>query len=122
MPEEPVTLISLGGGALVEHFDIELERVLKNIEDVNTNPTGARTITLKVTFKPNEERQVADVKIDASSKLASIKPTKTVIYMGRRGGKTMAVESNPTQTGLFDEKRSGPVAANVAPMTPKGAQ
>lgn len=120
MPEEPVTLISLGGGALVEHFDIELERVLKNIEDVNTDPKAARVINLKVTFRPNEERQVADVHINASSKLASIKQTRTVIYMGRRHGKTMAVESNPQQSGLFDEKK--PVPANVTAMPPKGAQ
>jgi hypothetical protein len=116
MPEEPVTLVSLGGGACVEHFDIELERVLKNIEDVNTDPKATRVITLKVTFKPNEERQVADVHINASSKLASIKPTSTVVYMGRKGGKTMAVESNPRQSGLFDAPKPQPAPANVTPM------
>ncbi len=122
MPEEPVTLVSLGGGALVEHFDIELERVLKNIEDVNTDPEAARTITLKVTFKPNEERSIADIHISAASKLASIKPTRTVVYMGKKLGKTVAVESNPQQSGLFDDKKPGPVPANVTTMPPKGAQ
>lgn len=118
--EEPVTLISLGGGALVELFDIELERVLKNIEDPNTDPKGTRTITMKVTFRPNEERSISDVHIAAASKLASIKPTSTIVYMGRKGGKTMAVESNPQQTGLFDSPKPVPAPANVTPI--KGAQ
>lgn len=117
MPEEPVTLVSIGQGALVELFDIELERVLKNIADPNTDARSTRVITLKVTIKPDEERTMGSVGLSATSKVASSKPTATVVYMGRKQGQLVAVESNPSQSSLFDAPKPVPVPASVSPIS-----
>lgn len=117
MAEEPVTLVSIGQGALVQLFDIELERVLKNIADPNTDAKSTRVITLKVTIKPNEERSIGDVHLSATSKVASSKPTTTIVYMGRSKGQLMAVESNPAQSSLFDVPKPVPVPASVSPIS-----
>lgn len=119
MPEVPVTLVSIGEGAMVELFDIELEKVLRNIADVNTDPTQAREITLKVRIKPDEDRAVGGVKIVASSKLASNKGAATLIYMGKRGNQFVAVENNPKQSALFDQPKPTAVPANVSPIERK---
>ena len=59
--EETLTLENLGNGAAVELFDEALEKVLKNIMDPNTDPKAERSITMKVTFKPDENRDMAPV-------------------------------------------------------------
>lgn len=113
MPEEPVTLVSLKGGAAVELFDRALEDVLKNIADVNTDPKAVRKISLDFVFKPGEERDTGAVLIRANTKLAGIQPAGTIVYFGRLGGKLAAVENNPKQL-TFDQGKPGPVPIDAA--------
>jgi len=100
-----VTLDTIGGGALSELFEAELARILANIADPNTDTGAKRTITLTVSFKPNRDRDVADVQLKYSSKLAGIMTVDTQLFMGRHKGKLIAVESDPRQTDLFDPAR-----------------
>jgi hypothetical protein len=92
-----VSLISLSNGAGVEMFNRELEKVLENICDPNTKATAAREITLKVTFKPNEDREVGVVDISSSAKLAPVKSVGTMVYIGKKSGRFVATENNPRQ-------------------------
>jgi len=69
MPDQ-ISLINLGGGAAVEKFQIELNQVLANIMDVNTDE-GKREIVLKVEFKPSRDRDACDIRIHCKSKLAA---------------------------------------------------
>lgn len=121
-PQEPITLISLAGGAAVERFDIELEKVLKNIADVNTEAKVKREISLKVTFVPDEEREIGVVQVAVTSRLPGLKSVTTRVFFGRMGGKPVAVESNPKQIGLFGPPQSNvvPMGATVQPSAPKG--
>jgi hypothetical protein len=101
MEPQAVTLLSLAGGALVELFDAELQTVLRNIDDPNTDPAAARVITIKVQIKPDEDRQLGSVTCGVASKLSAVKNVRTVIYMtGKRAGKYVAVENNPVQLTL----------------------
>lgn len=100
-----VTLETIGGGALSELFAAELARVLANIADPNTDTGTKRTITLAVTFKPNRDRDVADVELKCGSKLAGIMTVSTQLFMGRQHGKLIAVENDPRQSNLFDQQR-----------------
>lgn len=113
-----VTLDTIGGGALRELFEAELNRVLANITDPNTDETTKRTIALTVTFKPNSDRDIADVDLACSSKLAGITKVRTRLYVGRQQGKLIAIESDPRQTTLFDPPRPAPIA--VGDFTAKG--
>ena len=105
-----VTLDTIGSGALVELFDAELARVLENIQDPNTDAKRKRIITVKVTFAPSENRDLADVNLTCGSKLAGIKTVGTRLYVGKSRGKLIAVENDPRQTTLFDQPPQRPTA------------
>lgn len=96
MSVQIVSLENLGRGACIEKFDDCLQEVLDNILDPNTG-TAARSVTLKVTFKPNEARTLCAVAIACDSKLASPKPFMTEMFVGSDGKKAIATEHNPNQ-------------------------
>lgn len=107
---QSVTLDNIGGGALAELFGAELARILQNIADPNTDARAGRAITITVKFKPTATRDSAEVDLVCSSKLAGITTVQTQLFMGRQGGKLVAVENDPRQSGLFDEAKPQLVA------------
>ena len=64
MHDERLTLATLCGGAVQEKIDRALEKVARNILDPNTDPTKKRTISLKITLKPDEDDN-EDVEVNA---------------------------------------------------------
>lgn len=110
---EGVTLDTIGSGALSELFEAELARILANIADPNTDTATKRVITIAVKFKPNRDRDVADVELSCSSKLAGIMTVQTQLFMGRHKGKLIAVENDPRQSSLFDQERPNLAVAGV---------
>lgn len=111
MTIQTVALETIAGGAIKELFEAELGRVLENIADINTDPAQKRTITISVEFKPGAKRDTADVKLKCGSKLAGIMTVNTQLFMGKQGGKLVAVENDPRQGALFDQDKPGPRAA-----------
>jgi hypothetical protein len=99
-----VTLTNLADGAALELFQSELDKALRNIADPNTDATASRKVTLEITFAPDENREMGEVRVKASSKLAGLKGAKTKVYFGRHQGQLVATEWNPKQAGLFDER------------------
>ncbi len=98
MPDQDeVTLSSLCDGAVEEMFQAELQKVMKNIADPNTAPAAVREIRLSIQIRPSKAREVADVIVSPSSKLAPTMSVDTVLYMGRHSGKLVAQEHNPKQ-------------------------
>lgn len=63
-------LDELMDGALTERFNMEMERVLKNVFDPNTNPKQKRQIQIVIDIAPNERRDAAEFKVDVKSKIA----------------------------------------------------
>lgn len=117
MEETSIDLRTLAGGAAMERFDYELNRVLENILDPNTSATLMRKITLSVSIKPNADRTFGPLTIEASAKLAPLEGYKTQIHFGRDGdGKPVAVENNPNQYRLFEEPAP---ESNVKPIRKK---
>ena len=111
---DQLSLINLGGGAAVEKFQIELNRVLENLMDPNTGD-GKREITLKVEFRPSRDRDACNLRVSCSSKLAAYEMFESKAYMGLgRSGKAEIYESNPAQLGLFEPPAE--TAANVLEM------
>ncbi len=111
---DQLSLINLGGGAAVEKFQIELNRVLENLMDPNTGD-GKREITLKVEFKPSRDRDACHLKISCTSKLAAYVAFESRAYLGvGRSGLAEIYESNPAQLGLFEPPAE--TAANVLEM------
>lgn len=102
MPDERVTLVSIGNGAALELFERELTNVLTNIADINTSPRQKREITIKMTFKPDENRERADVQVAVTSKTAGVRPVDREVFLGKQNGEPVAVQSNPRQGKIFD--------------------
>ena len=98
-----VSLETIGGGAAVEKFQMELDAVIKNIADPNTNPEAIREITLTVKIKPNQARELGTAIVTSKSKLAPTLDASTVIYFGRDKGRPVAYESNRKQTEMFND-------------------
>lgn len=94
-----LSLDTLAGGAAVEKFNAELERVLQNITDINTTE-GERSITLKAKIKPDADRSICRVQIQVTSTLAPEAPFGTQMFLGREGGRTVAFEHDPQQLKL----------------------
>ena len=62
-----VALDTLGSGAAVELFGVELAKALANIADVNTAAEAKREITLTVTIKPSKDRSFGTVAISGAN-------------------------------------------------------
>jgi hypothetical protein len=107
---QTVSLPTIGNGAAVELFEHELEKVLENIADVNTEPESTREITLKFKFKPSAERNFGAVAITVTSKMAGTRGHAAQLSFGKRGGKAIAVEHNIDQMQMRWDEDSKPVA------------
>jgi len=99
-----VTLSTLAKGAVPELCQEEFRRVLENIGDVNTDAEKKREIVIRVTVLPNADREAGHVDVAVSSRLASVKKASSVIYMGRHHNEAVALENDPKQRGLFEER------------------
>lgn len=97
--EGMVSLANLARGGAIERFDDEFKRVLDNIMDLNT-ADGPRSVTLKVTLSPNEERTSAGVSIHVDSSVRGPKAVPTMIFIGKDRGESVAYEHNPEQLKL----------------------
>lgn len=91
-------------GIASELFEAELKNVVANITDLNTNHKPARELTLKFSFKSDEDRKNCVMTVQAKTKLAPREETGDVIHLVRRGAETKAVCMSHRQVPLFEEK------------------
>jgi len=70
MISEARSIVEMSRGAILERLDYETARVMDNIMDPNTKPDAKRTITLKLEFKQDKNRQMIQVEATAKSSLA----------------------------------------------------
>lgn len=107
-----VDLATLAGGAAPELFQHELDKVLENIQDPNTEATAKRKVKLEVVIQPGEDRDHADVSLSVSAKLAPHKPATGPMYMGEKDGELVAVAYDPRQGDFFadeDQQKVTPI-------------
>ena len=78
-----VELAGLVGGALQEKFSKAFERVIENLQDVNTSFKNKRKITITLDFSQNESRDDVSVTVDVVEKLAPQAGMKTSFYIGK---------------------------------------
>ena len=97
---ENFSITTLKGGAVIEALDAEIDRVLDNIVDPNTDPDKARAITLTIRFKPNKERTACVISAQAKSTLAADSAIETAAMVGRDGKRGVARELSPIQPEL----------------------
>ena len=78
-----VELQELVGGALQEKFNKSFERVVENLQDVNTSFKNKRRITIQLDFTQNEARDDVHVDVAVVEKLAPQAPMKTSFAIGK---------------------------------------
>jgi len=67
---EQLTLESIGGGAINKLFQGELEKVIKNVADEETEVKKERKIVIEVGFEPIDTRDQVNITLGVKSKLA----------------------------------------------------
>ena len=103
---EPMNFDNLAGGALAERFEHVLKQVMQNMYDPNTKATTVRKISLTISFKADEERELVDISHDVSAKLAPLKSYPTKGYLGIKDGMPVMYESaDPKQMHMRDQLR-----------------
>jgi hypothetical protein len=88
-----INLTEFADGAVAERVNIELQKALENLADPNTDPKKVRSITVKISMKGDEKRDLANVTVTATTKLAPAKDIETKIVLDRDGkGKVVGQE------------------------------
>lgn len=88
-----MNIANIANGALVEQADIEIQRVIENIMDPNTNTEIKRKVTIVLEFKADDKREVSEVKFTTKSQLAPQKAITTRIAFDRnRNGNIITEE------------------------------
>ena len=98
---------ALANGAVQEKLDGELVKLFENIHDPNTKAEDKRTITIKLEFTPDENRQTVKVNSNIAVKLANVKDVGMTVLTGKNlsDGKIEAKElkSNVPGQTYFDD-------------------
>lgn len=78
-----VELQELVGGALQEKFSKSFEKVVENLQDLNTSFKVKRKITIILSFDQNEARDDVSVSVDVAEKLAPQQGMNTKFFIGK---------------------------------------
>ena len=111
---EHINLETLANGAFSAQINRAIEQVTKNIQDPNTDAEKVRTITAKISFKPNQERNFIATGVQTNVSLAPALGAVTAFAMGKdiQTGKVAAVEIGvgqiPGQMSIKDVQSSVP--------------
>lgn len=101
MEPETISIATICHGSVPEIFAREFAEVLKNIVDPNTAPDKVRTITLKFSIKPTEDRSGADLDFSCRSSLQPVKLVKSRMFLSRHSGLLQAYAHDHRQTAMF---------------------
>lgn len=95
-------LDGLAGGELQKQIEKELKKIFDNIHDEKTKPSESRTMTIKLTFQPDKERENIEVDSEISTKLAKINGAKARVVT-RRNPNTGQIEAREIQSGIIGQ-------------------
>lgn len=112
-PESQKSILQMARGAILERTDYEMYRILENILDANTSATAKRELTLKLTLKPDDDRQTITVSCTASSKLAPTNPVVTSLYVADEDNVVEMVPQIPGQFGINGGEQEEPSTLKV---------
>lgn len=116
-----IDLETFAGGALSERFNMAYQEVLENIMDPNTEFKIKRKVTLELSFKATEDRELSVIDISTKTKLAPNAPTSTKILIDRDGnGNVVASEYDKQYAGqqyMKVDEETGELLTNDSSQT-----
>lgn len=80
------SILEMSMGAILERVDYEMGKVIDNILDPNTKPTGKRKITVGLELIPSADRKTITVQTTAKSTLVPTDPITTSLYITNQPG------------------------------------
>ena len=80
------SILEMSMGAILERVDYEMGKVIDNILDPNTKPTGKRKITVGLELIPSADRRTITVQSTAKSTLVPTDPITTSLYITNQPG------------------------------------
>ena len=102
-----INLERFADGALAEKVNIELQKVMENIHDPNTDAVKQRKVVITLTLKPDENREIIATNVDTKCTLAPAKGVATTMLLGTDAlGKVVGRElasGAPGQTYFTDD-------------------
>lgn len=115
-----ISLDRLCGGALLERFTTDMAKIGRNIMDPNTDPEKNRTLTIKLSFKPDRGRRSITTSISTSLSLAPQVADETILLIGQdvRSGRIELTEYGDSSQSVSMAGESIPVKAEVIPTAP----
>lgn len=106
-----IDLNSFAEGAMAERFDLELQKILENIADPNTDAKKVRKLTLTISLKADDKRDVVLTNVVAKSSLAPAKEIEAKLLMDLDGrGKVTGAELKSGVRGQTYITEEGDVA------------
>jgi len=100
MDYEEVRIETINNGAAKELFEEEFKKVLANINDISVESDAVRSITLVFTIKPSKDRMAAVTTVEARTKLASVLPHGSSIFLSFNKNVAKAFVNNIKQTTM----------------------
>lgn len=106
-----IDLNTFSDGALAERANSEIQKVLENIADPNTDPSKARKLTITIEFKADENRDIVRSSVVAKTTLAPAKKLESKILLDfDRNGKVTGAELKSGMKGQTFITDKGEVA------------
>lgn len=98
-----INIGNINEGAAVDAFDLEIGKVLANIQDLATVATATRSIVLRVDFKPESGRCKVHTEFSVQTKLAPLEKHKSEVYIAKTDeGALVALDADPRQMPLWE--------------------
>lgn len=80
------SILEMSMGAILERVDYEMGKVIDNILDPNTKPTGKRKITVSLELIPSADWRTITVQTTAKSALVPTDPVTTSLFITNQPG------------------------------------
>ena len=94
-----LNLSTLKDGAIQEQFELEMNQVLKNIHDLNTDTKKKRQVTITLDFTADDARSVITMNHTIKSKLAPQVSVGTTLVTGK-DFETGQIEARELKSGV----------------------
>lgn len=95
----------LGDGAAICLVNEAIQEALKNCKDINADEK-AREVTLKLSLKPNQDRNQIDLSYGVTTKNRPFRAIQTVVNVGKTKDGVVEAAEMKSQLSLFDELES----------------
>jgi len=114
MSQPSINLNTFADGAIATKVERELERVIANIHDPNTEAEKKRKITITLTLSADEKREYIDTEVEVKSTLVPSKSASAKMIMGKHEGKLTARELvSGKKDQMFFEAVDGVVKTDI---------